>query len=85
MPERCDGANFFQNLPLPPKREIALVATGSHRKADEVQTIEEATTLLSTDPAIQEKLLDAELFQWYGSAALPEYLKAHEKIEKKKM
>ena len=50
-----------------------------------VKTIEEATILLSTDPAIKEKLLDAELFEWYGSAALPEYLKFHEKIEKKQM
>ena len=50
-----------------------------------VKTIEEANTLLSSDPAIKEKLLDAELFQWYGSAALPLYLKSHEKIEKNKM
>ncbi|MBK7302734.1 MAG: hypothetical protein IPI90_05675 [Saprospiraceae bacterium] len=28
---------------------------------------------------LHEKL---ELFQWYGSAALPEYLKSHKKIEK---
>jgi uncharacterized protein YciI len=50
-----------------------------------VKTIEEANALLSTDPTIKEKLLEAELYPWYGSAALPEYLKAHEKIEKKKM
>lgn len=51
----------------------------------DVKTIEEAKLLLNTDPAIKENLLDAELFQWYGSAALPVYLKTHEKIEKKKM
>ncbi len=50
-----------------------------------VKTIEEANTLLEKDPAITEKLLEVELFRWYGSAALPEYLKVHEKIEKKKM
>ena len=50
-----------------------------------VKTIEEANTLLGTDPAIKEKLLEAEIFQWYGSAALPIYLKYHEKVEKKKM
>ena len=50
-----------------------------------VSTIEEANALLTSDPAIKEQLLEAELFQWYGSAALPEYLKVHEKIEKKKM
>jgi uncharacterized protein YciI len=50
-----------------------------------VKTTEEANTLLATDPAIKEKLLDTEVYQWYGSAALPQYLKFHEKIEKKRM
>lgn len=49
-----------------------------------VKTIEEANELLITDPAIKEKLLDAELYQWYGSAALPMYLKYHERVEKDK-
>jgi uncharacterized protein YciI len=49
-----------------------------------VKTIEEANQLLSTDPAVKEKLLDAEIFQWYGSAALPTYLPNHDKIEKNK-
>lgn len=49
-----------------------------------VKTLAEATQLLESDPAVKEKLLDAELYEWYGSAALPEYLKTHEKIEKKK-
>ena len=50
-----------------------------------VKTIEEANKLLVTDPAVKEKLLDAELYVWYGSAALPLYLKSHELVEKKKM
>lgn len=50
-----------------------------------VKTIEEANALVETDPAIKGKLFDVELFQWYGSAALPLYLDSHEKIEKKKM
>ncbi|HAO45677.1 MAG TPA: YciI family protein [Ferruginibacter sp.] len=50
-----------------------------------VKTVEEANALLQTDPAINGKLLDAEVYQWYGSAALPLYLKEHEKLEKKKM
>ncbi|MBK9733920.1 MAG: hypothetical protein IPO92_02690 [Saprospiraceae bacterium] len=50
-----------------------------------VKTIEEASTLLETDPTIKEKVLEAEIFKWYGSAALPMYLPFHEKIEKKKM
>ena len=49
-----------------------------------VKTVAEASALLESDPAVTEKLLEAELFPWYGSAALPEYLKAHEKIEFKK-
>jgi uncharacterized protein YciI len=50
----------------------------------DVKSIEEANKYLITDPAVKEKLLDAELFEWYGSAALPLYLKNHELIEKKK-
>lgn len=47
-----------------------------------VKTFEEANELLKTDPAVKEKLLDAELYQWYGSAALADYLKASEKVAK---
>jgi uncharacterized protein YciI len=47
-----------------------------------VQTIEEATAILATDPAVKAKLLDAELFNWYGSAALAEYLKSSDKVGK---
>lgn len=48
------------------------------------KNLEEANELLLSDPAIKEKVFEVEIFEWYGSAALPEYLKAHEKIEKKK-
>lgn len=47
-----------------------------------VTSLEEAKELLQTDPAVKENLLEAELFDWYGSAALPEYLKASDKIWK---
>ncbi len=50
----------------------------------DVKTIAEAKELVLTDPAVKEKVFDAEFFEWYGSAALPEYLKAHGKIEKLK-
>jgi uncharacterized protein len=49
-----------------------------------VATVEEADKLLETDPAVKEKLLDAELYSWYGSAALPAYLPIHESIQKNK-
>ncbi|CAN5405752.1 hypothetical protein BH23BAC1_BH23BAC1_29600 [soil metagenome] len=47
-------------------------------------TFEEARELLETDPAISEKLLEAELYNWYGSAALAEYLESSDKIWKVK-
>lgn len=46
-------------------------------------TVEEAAQLLQTDAAINAKLLEPELYSWYGSAALPEYLKANDKVWKK--
>jgi uncharacterized protein YciI len=49
-----------------------------------VSSLDEAQALLETDPAIQEKLLEAELYPWYGSAALPVYLEVHYRIEKEK-
>ena len=47
-----------------------------------VKTIEEAKELLNTDPAIKNNLLKAEIYPWYGSAALSEYLPVHDKIWK---
>ena len=46
------------------------------------KTFEEANEYLTKDPAIQQKLLEPELYFWYGSAALPTYLEVHKKIEK---
>lgn len=71
-----------------------LVVAGPLRKNDKeyrgifilnVKSIEDANALLETDPAIKAKLLDAELYEWYGSAALPMYLPFYKKLEKKKM
>jgi len=47
-----------------------------------VASIAEANKLLGTDPALKANLLSAELYPWYGSAALPEYLDTHNKIWK---
>lgn len=47
-------------------------------------TIEEAKEFVATDPAVQSNLLEAELTLWYGSAALQETLKIHDKIAKNK-
>ncbi|RPD42001.1 YciI family protein [Chitinophaga barathri] len=49
-----------------------------------VKTKEEAEALLETDPAISSKMLEAEIYPWYGSAALPKYLEYHAQIEQTK-
>jgi uncharacterized protein YciI len=49
-----------------------------------VTTTEAANELLQTDPAIAAGLLQPELYPWYGSAALPQYLKDHDKVWKSK-
>lgn len=47
-----------------------------------ITSLDEAKELLQTDPAIKENLLEAELYNWYGSAALPVYLETSDKIWK---
>lgn len=49
-----------------------------------VTTKEEAESILQTDPAIKQNFLDYELYNWYGSAALTEYLEDADKIWKNK-
>jgi len=70
-----------------------LVVAGPFQKNDltyrglfilNVKTTEEAKAILATDPAINAGLLAYEVFGWYGSAALSEYLEASDKIWKKK-
>lgn len=51
---------------------------------NKVDSIEEAKKLLLTDAAIKNRLLDYDIYTWYGSAALPEYLPYFEKIWKSK-
>jgi uncharacterized protein len=47
-----------------------------------VATLEEANAIVQRDPAVKSDLLKAELFEWYGSAALPMYLQYHDLITK---
>lgn len=49
-----------------------------------LKTIEDAKELLQTDLTIKNGLLDYDIFTWYGSAALPEYLPYSDKIFKVK-
>ncbi len=44
--------------------------------------LKKAESLLATDPAIMVGLLDFELFNWYGAAALSTYLETQKKITK---
>lgn len=41
---------------------------------------EEAEQWVKTDPAVQANIFSYEIFPWYGSAALPLYLKHHAEI-----
>ena len=70
-------------------KEGKLIIAGPFEKNDQdyrgififdVKTVDEVKELLRTDPAIKAGIFDTEIFQWYGSAALPVYLKVHEKI-----
>lgn len=49
----------------------------------DVRTVAEAQKITETDPAISANYLKAELFPWYGSAALATYLPFSDKIWKK--
>lgn len=51
----------------------------------DVKPLEEAKTLVATDPAIKAELFSVELLNWYGAAALPEYLKFQDRVEKEKL
>lgn len=48
----------------------------------DTDSFELANEWLQTDPVISEKVLDADLYKWYGAAALPSYLEVQEKITK---
>lgn len=47
-----------------------------------VKTKEEAEALVKSDPAVAAGIFDYEILPWYGSAALPLYLKYHDEITK---
>ncbi|WP_347219949.1 YciI family protein [Chryseobacterium sp.] len=46
------------------------------------KSMEEAEQWVKTDPAVQAGIFSYEIFPWYGSAALPLYLKHHDEISK---
>lgn len=68
-----------------------LVVAGPLKKNDKTYrgiyildvTMEEVDRIMATDPAVMSKIFEYEAYGWYGSAALPLYLKMHDRIEKK--
>lgn len=75
-------------------KEGLLVVAGPFGKNDvqyrglfilNVKTIEEGQTLCATDPAVKAGIFEVVLIPWYGSAALGEYIKISEKLNKYKM
>jgi uncharacterized protein len=48
----------------------------------DTDSLELAREWLQTDPVIREKVLDADVYRWYGAAALPAYLEVQEKVSK---
>jgi hypothetical protein len=47
-----------------------------------VANFDGAKKLLETDPAIKAKLLEPEMYLWYGTAVLQEMFSLHRKIQK---
>ncbi len=48
----------------------------------DAKTKEEAESLVLTDPSVKSGIFDVDIYKWYGSAALPLYLKSHDKVTK---
>ena len=48
----------------------------------DVKTDEEAKNLIELDPTVKAGVFDYEILPWYGSAALPMYLKYHDQVAK---
>lgn len=50
-----------------------------------VETVEEAKALVDTDPAVKSGMLQADYHKWWGSAALMEVNRIHDKVQKVEM
>lgn len=51
----------------------------------DVKTFAEAGLLLQNDPTVSQGIFKPEMYEWYGSAALPVYMQMHKKIQKKQV
>lgn len=80
----------MENMELMERKGHLIVAGPMSRNEQQYRGIfiinaaseKEVQMLLQNDAAIQNNLLQAEVYQWYGSAALPVYLDAADKIWK---
>ncbi|MCU0457887.1 MAG: YciI family protein [Bacteroidales bacterium] len=50
----------------------------------DVRTIEEAEELVRGDPTVTNGIFVTEMYQWYGTAAMPLLLEIHPKLQKRK-
>ncbi|MRR21857.1 hypothetical protein EG830_02625 [bacterium] len=50
----------------------------------DVPTIEEAEQLVMGDPTVTSGIFVTEMYQWYGTAAMPVLLEIHPKLQKRK-
>ncbi|MCB9191641.1 MAG: hypothetical protein H6603_05705 [Flavobacteriales bacterium] len=89
--DSCFAGHFSNMQKL--AEEKKLVVAGPLGKNDnnyrglfifDVATKEEAQELMKGDPTISMGIFEVEMYDWYGSAALPVYLEAADKIWKLK-
>lgn len=50
----------------------------------DVSTVEEAEELVKGDPTVTNGIFVTEMYQWYGTAAMPLLLEIHPKLQKRK-
>lgn len=50
----------------------------------DVRTIKEAEELVKGDPTVTSGIFVTEMYQWYGTAAMPVLLEVHPKLQKRK-
>ncbi|MCF8278248.1 MAG: YciI family protein [Flavobacteriales bacterium] len=89
--DSCFAGHFSNMAKL--AEEKKLVVAGPYGKNDndyrglfifDVASKEEAQELMKGDPSISMGVFEVEMYDWYGSAALPVYLENHDKIWKQK-
>lgn len=51
----------------------------------DVRTVGEAEELVKGDPTVTSGIFITEMYQWYGTAAMPVLLEIHPKLQKRKL